>query len=262
MRTLLFAAMLAACGDDTRDPFDGKAVVLVHGAWMGAWAWTDVEADLVARGATVTAVELPGHGTDSSPIDQINLRSYVDKVEAAIDASPKPVVLVGHSMGGIVVTEAADERAADLEALIYVTAFVPKAGDSLLSLAMQDPDSELGAALVVQQDRGIAAIAGDKLVDVFCADCGGPAAQLLDAHYRDEPLLPFTESAKLAAGGFPDVRKFYLYAEQDHAITPANQHRMTGGLVWADTAQILSSHSPFLSMPSLVTDQLATFLAE
>ncbi|HEY0254974.1 MAG TPA: alpha/beta fold hydrolase [Kofleriaceae bacterium] len=170
-------------------------------------------------------------------------------------------MLVGHSMGGIVVTEAADERAASLNALIYVTAFVPKAGDSLLSLSMQDPDSELGAALVVQQDRGTAAVMSDKLVEVFRADCTGPEAQNLSAKYRDEPLLPFTEMAKLDDGGYASVPKFYLYAMEDHAISPANQKQMTSGITWTDTAQIQSSHSPFLSEPTMVTDQLAAFLS-
>ncbi len=88
VRALLLASMLAACGDDDSDPFDGQSVVLVHGAWMGAWAWNDVKADLVSRGATVTAVELPGHGADETDVSQIDLRSYIDKVEAAIDAAP------------------------------------------------------------------------------------------------------------------------------------------------------------------------------
>ncbi|MFT3694329.1 MAG: alpha/beta fold hydrolase [Kofleriaceae bacterium] len=259
MRALVLAAMLAACGDD-RDPIDGQSVVLVHGAWMGAWAWNDVKTELSTRGATVTAVELPGHGADTTDIAQINLRSYIDTVEAAIDAAPKPVVLVGHSMGGIVVTEAADERAQDLSALIYVTAFVPKAGQSLIGLSMQDADSQLGAALVVQQDQGTAAVMSDKLLDVFCADCNATAAQDLDAHYRDEPLLPFTEPALLDNGGYASVAKYYLYADEDHAISPANQHAMTTGIEWTDTAQIETSHSPFLSEPSMVVDQLERFI--
>ena len=74
------AAFLSACSSS--DAVDGKSIVLVHGAWMGAWAWDDVKADLEARGATVTAVELPAHGADQTPLPSVTLRSYIDTVEA------------------------------------------------------------------------------------------------------------------------------------------------------------------------------------
>lgn len=256
------AVTFGGCSDTTRDPVNGRSIVLVHGAWSGAWAWVDVQADLEARGANVTAVELPAHGNDMTPIAAVSMRAYVDTVEAAIDAAPEPVMLVGHSMGGIVITEAADERADKLDRLVYVTAFVPRAGDSLLSLSMHDPDSELGAALAVQMAQGTAAVAADKLVDVFCADCGSGAAAELHARYRDEPLSPFLEPARLTVGGWASVPKFYLYATDDHAISPLNQQQMTAGIDWRATTSISTSHSPFLSAPATVADRLSSFAAQ
>jgi pimeloyl-ACP methyl ester carboxylesterase len=253
------AAFLSACSSG--DAVDGKSIVLVHGAWMGAWAWDDVKADLEARGATVTAVELPAHGADQTPLPSVTLRSYIDTVEVALDAARKPVMLVGHSMGGIVVTQAADERADQLDRLVYVTAFVPKDGDSLLSLSMQDPDSELGTALAVEMDRGLAAVAADRITDVFCADCDVAAAARLAANYRDEPLEPFVEPARLTAGGWNRVPKFYMYADDDHAISPLNQAQMTAGVDWRATSAIPTSHSPFLSVPATVADKLSEFAA-
>lgn len=261
--TMLTIAAIATtqvgCSDD--NALDGKSIVLVHGAWMGAWAWDDVKAELETRGATVVAVELPGHGSDMTPLASISLRGYIDTVEAAIDAAPKPVMLVGHSLGGIVITQAADERAGDLDRLVYVTAFVPKDGDSLLSLSMQDPDSELGTALTIDMAQGIAAVEPDKINDVFCADCDTAAAAGLDAHYRDEPLAPFVQPAQITAGGWARVPKFYLYAGEDHAISPRNQQQMTAGITWRATASIPTSHSPLLSVPAAVTDHLADFAA-
>ena len=270
MTTKLLSKMIAVAvaavgttqpGCTNNDALDGKSIVLVHGAWMGAWAWDGVTADLEARGAIVTAVELPGHGADMTPLASISLRGYIDVVEAAIDAAPKPVMLVGHSLGGIVVTQAADERAAELDRLVYLTAFVPKDGDSLLSLSMQDPDSELGTTLSIEMAQGIAAVETDKITDVFCADCGAAAAADLDTHYRDEPLAPFVQPAQLTVGGWIRVPKFYLYAADDHAISPVNQQLMTAGIDWRATASLPTSHSPFLSVPSTVTDQLAIFAA-
>ena len=254
------ALALGACADDD-DAIDGRSVVLVHGAWNGAWAWQDVAAGLEARGAEVTVVELPAHGEDQTPIAQVSLRAYIDTVEAAIDAAPGPVMLVGHSMGGVVVTEAADERAAKLDRLVYVTAFVPKAGESLLGLRMQDADSELGAALTIEMAQGIAGVMSDRLTPVFCADCATTANTKLHAAYRDEPLGPFAEPAKLDDGGWVGVPKFYLYAAADHAISPANQQAMTAGISWQATASLATSHSPFLSHPDDVVDVLVEFAA-
>jgi pimeloyl-ACP methyl ester carboxylesterase len=264
-KMFMFAITAAAstqlgCSDD--NALDGKSIVLVHGAWMGAWAWDDVKADLESRGATVVAVELPGHGSDMTPLASITMRGYVDTVEAAIDAAPKPVMLVGHSMGGIVVTQAADERADDLDRLVYLTSFVPKDGDSLLSLSMQDPDSELATTLTIDMAQGIAAVEPDKITDVFCADCATGAAADLDTHYRDEPLAPFVQPAVVTAGGWARVTKFYLYASDDHAISPVNQKLMTAGISWRETASLPTSHSPFLSVPKTVTDQLEKFAAD
>jgi pimeloyl-ACP methyl ester carboxylesterase len=259
LQKLTLLALFPAC--TANDPVDQSSFVIVHGAWNGAWAWRAIKADLVARGATVTTVELPAHGGDMTPLAEVSLRAYVDTVEAAIAAAPKPVTLVGHSFGGVVVTEAADERAADLDRLIYVTAFVPKTGDSLLSLSMQDPDSELGAALAIQMEQGTAAVMNDRLTEVFCADCDAAAAAELHAKYRDEPLGPFVETATVGPA-WTTVPKFYVFADDDHAISPLNQAQMTAGIAWKATASLPTSHSPFLSQPTELTEQLAKFVAE
>ncbi len=258
MNKLLVLSLLAACGDD--QSISGQSIVIVHGAWNGAWAWQEVVADLEARGATVAALDLPAHGADQTPIAQVSLRAYVDSVEATIDAAPKPVTLIAHSFGGVVATEVADERAASLNALIYVTAFVPKTGDSLLSLSMQDPDSELGGALAIQMDRGTAAVVPDALTGVFCADCSTAAAAELHANYRDEPLGPFAEPATVGVG-WASVPKFYVYASDDHAISPRNQQQMTAGIDWQATTSLPTSHSPFLAVPAALADRLVDLIS-
>lgn len=259
LATAAVALGTTIAGCSTSEPVDGTSILLVHGAWMGSWAWSDVKARLEARGARVTAVELPGHGDDTTPVAAVSLRAYVDTVEAALDALPAPVMLVGHSMGGMVVTEVADERAARIDRLVYVTAFVPRSGESLIALSMQDADSALGPALTVQMAQGTLAVASNQLASVFCADCSVAASASLASHYRDEPLAPFATPAQLTAGGWAAVPKFYLYADDDRAISPANQHRMTAGITWSATAAISTSHSPFLSDPAVVAEHLADF---
>ena len=82
--------------------------VLVHGAFHGAWCWYKVVAALEARGHRAIAPDLPGHGLDRTPMEKCNLGLYVSTVVAAIETEKEPVVLVGHSLGGLTVTQVAE----------------------------------------------------------------------------------------------------------------------------------------------------------
>src|SRR6185503_15163569 len=133
-------------------PGAGKTYVLVAGAWMGASGWNDVATALRADGATVIVPELPAHGADPAPAGTATLTGYVDRVSAAIDGADGPVILAGHSMAGVVISEVAERHPADIARLVYVAAFLPANGQSLFDLAMSDPDSEVGAHLIFNED--------------------------------------------------------------------------------------------------------------
>src|SRR5262245_48673319 len=189
---ILSSIILTACSSSSSGGNAGpaKSFVLVHGAWMGAWAWSDVASSLKAKGAQVAVVELPSHGADTTPLAGATLDAYVAKVDAAIDASPVPVVLVGHSFGGVVITQAAESRASRVAKLVYVAALLPQDGQSALDLAGQDSDSHAGPVLKVDTTAGTAGLPPDKLEDIFCADCTPDALATLKSHYRDEPVAP------------------------------------------------------------------------
>lgn len=240
------------------DP-SAKPYVIVHGAWQGAWAWDSVAAGLRARGASVTVVELPAHGDDQTAISAATFDAYTAKVESAVDAAGGPVVLVGHSLGGMVISEVAEQRADQIDKLVYVAAFVPKDGDSLLALAQTDADSHLGPALVVDPTAGTAGVPLDQLDDVFCADCSTAALQSLHANYRVEPLAPLEATVHLTAGSFGKVAKYYVYTTQDHAVSYPFQQKMTAGVTIAATASLDTGHSPSLSDPDRVISTLLGF---
>ena len=85
-----------------------SSFVLVHGAWHGAWCWEKVVPLLAARGHAVRAIDLPGHGRDPKPPGAVTWDDYMDRMREAIEASGEPPILVGHSLGGAVITGAAD----------------------------------------------------------------------------------------------------------------------------------------------------------
>ena len=105
--------------------------VLVHGSFHGGWAWTQITRRLEARGHAVAAPDLPGSGADPTPHDQVTGRSYVDRICAVVDACNEPVVLVAHSMAGVVGSLVAEARADRLVRLVYLCAFMLPSGQTL-----------------------------------------------------------------------------------------------------------------------------------
>ena len=262
------AIAVAACGGPSQPPVHGgdaeppaaTSFVLVHGAWMGAWSWDAVAAELRARGAAVTAVELPGHGDDDTPAPEATLDAYVATVASAVDASAAPPVLVGHSMAGMVISAVAEQHPEQLRGLVYLAAYVPKDGQTLQELAATDAASHVGPALHIDPDTGLASIDRDQLEDVFCADCSAAAAARLHDRYRDEPLPAFAAPVHVSPGRWGQVARRYIYTTQDHAVSLDLQQRMTAGIDWTGTATLDTSHAPLLSQPALVADTLARAL--
>lgn len=106
-----------------------KTFVLVRSSWQGAFVWQAVKTQLEQHGQKVVVVELPAHRDDTTAPQNVTIDAYRDKVIAAIDATKQKVVLVGHSMGGAVITAIAEKIPAQIEKLVYIGAFVPANGE-------------------------------------------------------------------------------------------------------------------------------------
>src|SRR5471030_39122 len=173
MKTAILVMAMSVLGFTTQaqktNNKNSATIVLVHGAWSDATAWQAVIPVLKAQGHEVIAVNLPGHGSDATSFANISLQSYVDVVKNAI-GDRKNVILVGHSMAGLVISQVAEEIPGQIKELIYLAAYLPKNGESLLSLAQQDAGSHTGKYLQIDKDHGAAIITKDGIVDVFVAD--------------------------------------------------------------------------------------------
>jgi pimeloyl-ACP methyl ester carboxylesterase len=233
-----------------------KPFVLVSGAFMGAWGWSSVAAGLRAQGAKVTVVELPAHGADTTPLGGATLDAYVVKVGSAIDATGDSVVLVGHSMAGMVITSVAEQMPDKIAKLVYLAAFVPKDGDTLEAVATKDTASHLVQALKIDKTNGVAKLPTDKLQDIFCAECAAPEAAELTSRYRDEPLAPFAAPVHPTAANWGRVPRYYIHTKLDNALTYAWQQSMTAGVTFRGTTTLDAGHAPFLSRPDAVVKAL------
>src|ERR1700691_6029337 len=123
--------------------------LLIHGAWHGGWCWRSVAPLLEAAGHTVLAPDLPGHGDDITPTAAVTLKSYTDRICEIAGAQAKPVILLGHSMGGVAITQAAENCPDKIGALVYMCAFLPRNGDSLMTWASQDRESMVNPSTTI-----------------------------------------------------------------------------------------------------------------
>jgi pimeloyl-ACP methyl ester carboxylesterase len=247
---------MASCTQDDHIPVLAHTYVLVHGAWQAPYVWDDVRAQLISSGNKVIVVELPGHGTDQTPPHQLSLDVYRDKVIQAINSADGKVILVGHSMGGMVVTHVAEQLPARIEKVVYIGAFLPANGQSLLELANTDPDSKLGAALSQSADKLLLDVSQTELTNLFIPDGTQAAKDKVVANYRAEPAIPFTNAVTLTNAGFGSVEKVYIKTLQDIVISPGLQDRMIAAAGIKTVYEVNTSHSPFLSQPKSVGDLL------
>ncbi|MCA9709612.1 MAG: alpha/beta hydrolase [Myxococcales bacterium] len=243
----------------TGEPEQGRSLVLVHGAWMGAWSWDRVVPELEAAGHAVRVVELPAHGDDPTAPARASLEGYRDAVLAAMDDAGEPVVLVGHSMGGMVISAAAQARPGDVDALVYVAAYLPQDGQSLLDLAFMDPDSLVGQSLVDNGD-GTTSIQSEAIGEVFCADCSPRDVMLLQQAHRPEPGAPLATPIALDDGAFGQVPRHYVRTAQDQAVSPALQEQMILASPVDAEVTLDTSHCPMLVDPSGLAEAIVGVL--
>jgi pimeloyl-ACP methyl ester carboxylesterase len=216
-------------------------IVLVHGAWADSSSWSGVIPRLQARGYNVIAPANPLRGPRS---DSDYLRSVLKTISG-------PIVLVGHSYGGFVLTNAATGNA-NVKALVYVAAFAPDSGESVNSIEGINPGTQLGPNTVdVRPYPGgnDVYIKTSSFRSVFCADLSKRRAALLAATQR--PLDAAAQSEGSGDPAWKTIPSWYMVATQDHAIPPATE-RFMAKRAGATTVQVKASHVAMISHPEAV----------
>lgn len=230
--------------------------VLVHGAWHGAWSWHRTTPLLRAAGHDVVTPDLPGHGIDPTPTAGMTLHDQAAAVGDILDAEADPVVLVGHSSGGAVITQAAEQRPEAVSRLVYLSAFLPPDGTSVMDLAQHDPDSAVLANLEIDEETGHASVRGSAIRDAFYHDCPPTDLYLARTLLRPEPLGTIGTPVSTTEEHFGSVPRTFIRCEQDRAITPAAQTRMCEQLPCDPVLSIDTGHSPFLADPENLAELL------
>lgn len=230
--------------------------MLVHGAWHGAWCWATTEAELRRRGHETVAFDLPGHGAEAHRGGAVTMDDYVHRVVQALDAADGPVVLVGHSMGGMPVSAAADQRPDKVARLVYLCAFAPRDGESLMAIEGRNPRSTIPPALVVDAPAGVATIPEDRLKELFYGAVEGDISAIA-GRLTPQPLAPFEGAVTLGAG-YAGVPRSYVACLDDGAISIELQRDMIAAAGIDHVIEMDTDHSPFLSDVPGLADALET----
>lgn len=238
-------------------------VMLVHGAWHGAWCWDLVVAELRTLGVETVALDLPGRGTNLDALG--DLHADATAVTVALDQVDAPVVLVGHSYGGAVVTEAGVHPA--VAHLVYLAAFNLEAGETVGYAAADEARAarldhtgrpRLNDCLVSDDDGATTTVRADAASGLFYNQCQADLVSWAIPHLGAHRMANFGQEA--SACGWRAHPSTYVACTNDNAVHPDLQRilarRATRCLEWD------SDHSPFLSHPDLVVDLLSSLAVE
>jgi pimeloyl-ACP methyl ester carboxylesterase len=232
--------------------------VLIHGAWHGGWCWSEVAGILRKQGHTVLTPDLPGHGLDKTPISQISLQLYAEAVVKLLDQQTEPAILVGHSMGGIVVSRAAELRPEKVKILTYVCAFLLRNGETLVQIAQSDSNALVMPNLVFSEDQSNASVKDEMLKKTFYTDCTEEIAAQAQSRLVPQALAPFGSPQEITETNYGRLPRVYIECTHDRAISIDVQRAMVKASPCKNVFSIETDHSPFLSAPTQLAAHLGS----
>jgi len=219
--------------------------LLIHGSCHGAWCWRDVIPALEALGHRVRAIDLPSHGADQTPIAEVTLDVYRDAILEAIDG---PVTLVGHSMAGFPIAAAAQAAPHKIARLVYLCAYAPISGLSLVDMRKLATRQPLLDAIKKSDDGLSWEPILDKARATFYHDCPDEAVAFAKERIVAQAILPQATKLELGAA-YEGVAKSYIRCADDRTIPPEFQSEMAKGFAPEDRYEMQTSHSPFFADP-------------
>jgi pimeloyl-ACP methyl ester carboxylesterase len=234
---------------------------LIHGGWAGSWVWEEVVPLLTANGHHIVAPDLPAHGDDPTPASEITLDSYVRRVVGILDTQSEPVVLVGHSSGGVIITQAAEERPERIRRLVYACAYLPADGQSLLELGQTDPDQLILPNLEFSPEGVTAMVKEDAVRQALFADCADADYERYLARVKPEPLAPAATPVKTTPERYGNVPRAYIECQKDRGISIGLQRRMHAATPCQEVVSMDTGHMPMYAAPDELGGHLVALAA-
>lgn len=223
--------------------------VLIPGAMHGRWTWDRIVPRLEAAGHEAIAPDLPGMGTNQSiAVDEVTLADWGDFVAGLVRKAKAPVILAGHSRGGLVIGEAAERVPELLAGLIYVTALLVPPGQCLADVTGHRPDPDAPPMEPAQ----LAALAKAQ----FYSGCTPEDADWAIANLHREPLRVMHECATVTPQRWGRVPRAFIECSEDRVLTLAKQREMQQAAPCDPVMTLATDHSPFLCAPEALAEAM------
>jgi pimeloyl-ACP methyl ester carboxylesterase len=235
--------------------------VLVHGAWHDGSCWAAVANILRAQGHAVITPDLPGHGSDKTPLTKVTFKSYVTSLIDLLGSQPEKTVLVGHSMSGMVITEVASRLPQKISQLVYVSAYLPRHDESVFDLITlnrsHEPFTAIELAMQMSADKRSCTIEEADIIPLFYHLAPLELATHAKTIFGTQATLPLAAKVNVDQLVLDAIPSTYISCSKDKVIPLHHQRRMLTRRTCNTLLQIETDHSPFYSAPA----ELAAVLA-
>lgn len=239
----------------------GNTFILVHGAWSGSWCWEKIRPLLETEGHTVIAPDMPGHGDNRLPIGDQNLEKYARTVEELAAPLNESVILVGHSFGGMITSQAACYIPNKIKKLVYISAFLPRDGQSCVEItkSMHPTFHEKlvasGYDFILSADGKTSELAPDSCADFVYNDIPRDAALMMADRFGPESNAA-QQQAVVLNDKLNDIPKVYVRCTRDRVIDIRLQDKMIAESHCGEVHTLETGHCPFESAPRSLADIL------
>jgi pimeloyl-ACP methyl ester carboxylesterase len=203
---------------------------------------------------------LPGHGKDKTPLAEISLATYVDCVCKILDEQQDPVFLVGHSMGGGIITQVAEYRPNKIKALVYLAGYLLGNGETMFGITQQDTETLLLANAIFSEDQQSVTFKSEAVKDIGFGDCSDQDMVLVRALLAPQAVAPMATPVTTTAENFGRVPRVYIECLQDRTIGLLAQRRLYTALPCQKVFSLDTSHCPFLSNPQELVNHLVSLV--
>ncbi len=228
--------------------------VLIHGSWQASWCWERLTPLLESRGHCVVAPDLPGHGTDRTPLHEVTLGTYVKAIGDVVRGCSEPPILVAHSMGAAI-SALAEAQPDAVAALVYVAGLLPPNGSSMLDVVGTFDPAYLGQISWAADGRSVL-IAPGGAREFLYPECPPTLVDATIPRLAWEPIAPYEVPTITSAEKFGRVPRYYVETLRDRVVRPELQKTIQAEMRFDRVFSLDADHSPFFSAP----DDLASSL--
>ena len=225
--------------------------ILVHGMFHGGWCWDRLKRRLEADGHTVDSPDLAGCGVDPTPPQAATLAGWAEAVAALASAAPAPVILVGHSRGGVVISEAGERAPENVAALVYLTALLLPNGMTAADLPkiMQEEGFEAPRNLVTPMlnAEGTALVLAPAAIEGFYSRCTAEDRAWALPQVGAEPILPLMTPVTVTPQRWGAIPRVYIETTEDPVLPTAGQRALVARTGVDQVFSLEADHMPILT---------------